>query len=212
MRAKSLILVMSLLCISFMVAKAQGVQIKSSASDVLYRGVKNPVLVVAMGNDGVMPSISDGAKIYSGNVPGFDGQYVVEITDPDVKSVKISFGEATSEFKVLGLPTPAITIGGYKVGDEVPVSVFSKSAQLDAVIDDANFPFKDVKYTVTQFTYMKEADGITSSHVVTGNKIPADILKDIKKKSSGDSIAFIGIKVSTPTGQRNAPGYTAKLK
>ncbi|MBQ2572892.1 MAG: hypothetical protein II575_01635 [Bacteroidales bacterium] len=212
MRAKSLILVMSLLCISFMIASAQGVQIKSSASDVLYRGVKNPVSIVAKGNDGVMPSISDGAKIYSGKVSGFDGQYVVEITDPDVKSVKISFGEATSEFKVQGLPTPAITIGGYKVGDEVPVSVFSKSAQLDAVIDDANFPFKDVKYTVTQFTYMKEADGITSSHVVTGNKIPADILKDIKKKSSGDSIAFIGIKVSTPTGQRNAPGYTAKLK
>ena len=55
MRAKNLILVMSLLCISFMVAKAQSVQIKSSASDVFYRGVKNPVLIETKGNDGVMP-------------------------------------------------------------------------------------------------------------------------------------------------------------
>ena len=212
MRAKSLILVMSLLCISFMIASAQGVQIKSSASDVLYRGMKNPVSITVKGNDGVMPSVSNGAKIYSGKVAGFDGQYVVEITDSEVKSVKISFGEATSEFKVLNVPYPTISIGGYKSGDNVPMSVFSKSAQLDAVIDDANFPFKDVEYTVTQFTYMKEADGITSAQVVTGNKIPADILKDIKKKSSGDSIAFIGIKVSTPAGPKNAPGFTAKLK
>ena len=211
MRAKSVILVMALLCLSFMAGKAQSVQVKNSAFDVLYRGVKNPVSIVSCSNDGV-PSISSGAKIYSGNVPGFDGQYVVEITDPDVKSVKISFGEATSEFKVLGLPTPAITIGGYKVGDEVPVSVFSKSAQLDAVIDDANFPFKDVEYTVTQYSYMTEANGITSSHVVNGNKLTEEFLKDIKKKRSGDKIMFIGIKVSTPTGQRNAPVYTAKLK
>jgi len=212
MRAKSLILVMSLLCISFMVAKAQSVQIKSSASDVLYRGVKNPVSILAKGNDGVMPSISDGAKIYSGKVSGFDGQYVVEITDPNVKSVTISVGEVSTQFKVLELPVPTIKIGEYWSGGEIPKSVFTSSTQLDAVIGDVNFPFKDVEYTVTQFTYMKEADGITSSHVVTGNKIPADILKDIKKKSSGSSIAFIGIKVSTPAGPRNAPTFTAELE
>lgn len=203
---------MSLLCISFMVAKAQSVQIKSSASDVLYRGVKNPVLIVAKGNDGVMPSISDGAKIYSGKVSGFEGQYVVEITDPDVKSVKISVGEVSTQFRVLNLPTPTIKIGEYWSGNEIPKSVFTNSTQLDAVIDDVNFPFKDVEYTVTQYSYMTEANGITSSHVVNGNKLTEELLKDIKKKRSGDKIMFIGIKVSTPAGPRNAPGYTAKLK
>lgn len=211
MRAKNLILVVSLLCISFMMAKAQNVQIKNSAIDVLYRGVKNPVSIVACAND-VAPSISTGAKIYSGQVPGFDGQYVVEITDPDVKSVTISVGEASCQFKVLNLPTPTITIGGYRSGDEIPKSFFAKSTKIDAVISDVNFPFKDVEYTVTQFTYMKEEGGITTAQLVTGNEIPADILADIKKKSSGSAIAFIGIKVSTPTGQRNAPGFTAELK
>ena len=201
----------SLLCISFMMANAQSVQIKGSASDVFYRGVKNPVLVVAGTNDGA-PSISSGAKIYSGKVSGFEGQYVVEITDLDVKSVTISVGEASCQFKVLNLPTPTITIGGYRSGDEIPKSVFAKSTKIDAVISDVNFPFKDVEYTVTQFTYMKEEGGITTAQLVTGNEMPADILADIKKKSSGSAIAFIGIKVSTPTGQRNAPGFTAELK
>ena len=211
MRAKNLILVVSLLCFSFMMAKAQNVQVKNSAVDVLYRGVKNPVSIVTCSNDGV-PSISSGAKIYSGNVPGFEGQYVVEITDPDVKSVTISVGEGSTQFKVFNLPTPTIKIGGYWSGDEIPKSVFTNSTQIDAVINDVNFPFKDVEYTVAQFTYMKEEDGITSAQVVTGNKIPAEILNDIKKKSSGSSIAFIGIKVSTPAGQRNAPVFSAKLK
>ena len=211
MRAKNLILVVSLLCFSFMMAKAQNVQIKNSAVDVLYRGVKNPVSIVTCSNDGV-PSISSGAKIYSGNVSGFEGQYVVEITDPNVKSVTISVGDVSTQFKVLELPTPTIKIGEYWSGGEIPKSVFTSSTQLDAVIGDVNFPFKDVEYTVAQFTYMKEEDGITSAQVVTGNKIPAEILNDIKKKSSGSSIAFIGIKVSTPVGQRNAPGFTADLK
>ncbi|MBR4584909.1 MAG: hypothetical protein IKO34_14020 [Bacteroidales bacterium] len=211
MRAKNLILVVSLLCFSFMMAKAQNVQVKNSAVDVLYRGVKNPVSIVTCSNDGV-PSISSGAKIYSGNVSGFEGQYVVEITDPNVKSVTISVGDVSTQFKVLELPTPTIKIGEYWSGGEIPKSVFTSSTQLDAVIGDVNFPFKDVEYTVAQFTYMKEEDGITSAQVVTGNKIPAEILNDIKKKSSGSSIAFIGIKVSTPAGQRNAPGFTAELK
>lgn len=211
MRAKNLILVVSLLCFSFMMAKAQSVQIKNSAVDVLYRGVKNPVSIVTCSNDGV-PSISSGAKIYSGNVSGFEGQYVVEIIDPNVKSVTISVGDVSTQFKVLELPTPTIKIGEYWSGGEIPKSVFTSSTQLDAVIGDVNFPFKDVEYTVAQFTYMKEEDGITSAQVVTGNKIPAEILNDIKKKSSGSSIAFIGIKVSTPAGPRNAPGFTAELK
>ena len=211
MRAKNLILVVSLLCFSFMMAKAQSVQIKNSAVDVLYRGVKNPVSIVTCSNDGV-PSISSGEKIYSGNVSGFEGQYVVEIIDPNVKSVTISVGDVSTQFKVLELPTPTIKIGEYWSGGEIPKSVFTSSTQLDAVIGDVNFPFKDVEYTVAQFTYMKEEDGITSAQVVTGNKIPAEFLNDIKKKSSGSSIAFIGIKVSTPAGPRNAPGFTAELK
>lgn len=211
MRVKNVILVMSLLCISFMIAKAQSVQVKNSAFDVLYRGVKNPVSIVSCSNDGV-PSISNGAKIYSGNVPGFDGQYVVEITDPDVKLVTISVGEVSTQFRVLNLPTPTIKIGEYWSGNEIPKSVFTNSTQLDAVIDDVNFPFKDVEYTVTQYSYMTEANGITSSHVVNGNKLTEELLKDIKKKRSGDKIMFIGIKVSTPAGPRNAPGFTVRLE
>ncbi len=208
---KNLILVVSLLCFSFMMANAQGVQIKNSAVNVLYQGVKNPVSIVNCAND-VAPTISNGAKIYSGQVPGFDGQYVVEITDPNVKSVTISVGETSCKFNVLNLPMPTITIGGYRVGDEIPKSVFTKSTKIDASIGDVNFPFKDVEYTVAQFTYMKEEDGITSTQFVTGNEIPADILADIKKKSSGSTIMFIGIKVSTPAGVRNAPAFSAKLK
>jgi len=195
-----------------MVVKAQKVQIKSSASDVFYRGVKNPVSIVASGYEGVEPSVSSGAKIYPGNVSGYEGQYVVEITDKDVKSVRISFGKASAKFKVLNIPYPTITVGGYKSGDDIPKSVFSSKLKLDATVGDGDFPFKEDECMVASFVYMKEADGITSSMVVTGNEIPAEILEDIKNKPSGSPVFFIGIKVSTPLGSKSAPGFKASLK
>ena len=112
----------------------------------------------------------------------------------------------------MNVPSPIITIGGYKSGDDVPKAAIKGSPRLDAVLEGGFFPFKDVKYTVTSFTYMKEVRGVTSSQVVSGNTIPGDILSDISKKASGSSISFIGIKVSTPSGPRNAPDFAARLK
>ena len=91
------------------------------------------------------------------------------------------------------------TVLGQVKGDKAAIK---GSPRLDAVLEGGFFPFKDVKYAVTSFTYMKEVRGVTSSQVVSGNTIPGDILSDISKKASGSSISFIGIKVSSPSGPR----------
>lgn len=191
--------------------------ISATACNIFYRGLQNPVSVAASGYTGATPSASGGATIKQGKVAGYEGEYVVTVTDPSVKEVTISVSAegknvGSQKFKVMNVPTPVIQIGGYKSGDDVPKQVFRSSPRLDAVLEGGFFPFKDIKYTVTSFTYMKEVRGVTSSQVVSGNTIPGDVLSDISKKASGSSISFIGIKVSSPSGPRNAPGFAARLK
>ena len=190
----------------------KSVAISATACNIFYRGLKNPVSVAASGFGSVAPSITAGAKIYSGKVPGYEGEYIVEVTDGSTKEVTISAGGQSQKFKVMNVPSPIITIGGYKSGDDIPKAAIKGSPRLDAVLEGGFFPFKDVKYAVTSYTYMKEVRGVTSSQVVSGNAIPGDILSDISKKASGSSISFIGVKVSSPSGVRNAPGFAARLK
>jgi len=189
----------------------KSVAISATACNVFYRGLKNPVSVAATGFGGATPSISGGAKIYSGKVPGYEGEYVVEITDPNTKEVTISAGGQSQKFKVLNVPSPAIKIGGYGSGEAVPKAAL-RSITLSAQLEGGFFPFKDVKYSVVSFTYMKEVRGVVSAQNVSGNVVPADIIQDIAKKPSGATISFINIKVSSPSGVRNAPGYTISVK
>ena len=184
----------------------------------IYKGLQNPLSVAASGYNNINVSATGGATITKGKVAGYEGEYIVTVpAGSQTKEVTInvsadgkSVGHQT--FKVMNVPSPIITIGGYKSGDDVPKAAIKGSPRLDAVLEGGFFPFKDVKYTVTSFTYMKEVSGVTSSQVVSGNTIPGDILSDISKKASGSSISFIGIKVSTPSGPRNAPDFAARLK
>ena len=112
----------------------------------------------------------------------------------------------------MNVPSPVIQIGGYKSGEDLPKASIKGSTRLDEILEGGFFPFKDIKYTVTSFTYMMEVRGVASSKTVSGNTIPADILSDISKKASGSTISFVSIKVSSPSGPRNAPGFTARLK
>jgi gliding motility-associated protein GldM len=192
--------------------------ISATACNIFYKGLQNPLSVAASGYTNINVTATGGATITKGKVAGYEGEYIVTIpSGTQTKEVTInvsadgkSVGHQT--FKVMNVPSPIITIGGYKSGDDVPKAAIKGSPRLDAVLEGGFFPFKDVKYTVTSFTYMKEVRGVTSSQVVSGNTIPGDILSDISKKASGSSISFIGIKVSSPSGPRNAPGFAARLK
>ena len=192
--------------------------ISATACNIFYKGLQNPLSVAASGYTNINVSATGGATITKGKVAGYEGEYIVTVpAGSQTKEVTInvsadgkSVGHQT--FKVMNVPSPIITIGGYKSGDDVPKAAIKGSPRLDAVLEGGFFPFKDVKYTVTSFTYMKEVRGVTSSQVVNGNTIPGDILSDISKKASGSSISFIGIKVSSPSGPRNAPGFAARLK
>ena len=181
------------------------------ATCILYRGIKNPVTIVASGLKGAKPTISSGAKIYSGNVSGYDGEYIIEVTDPNVKEVTVSANGRVQKFRVLNVPTPVITIGGYSTGEDVPKAVFKSASKIYAVPSGGFFPYV-CNYSVLSYTYMKENRGVVTSYHVTGNDIPKEILDDISKKPSGAVISFVGIKISTPSGVRNTPGFTVKLK
>ena len=189
-----------------------------TACNIFYRGIQNPLSVKASGYDNFNVTVSGGASITKGKLAGYDGDYIVTIpAENQTKEVVVginvdgkSIGQQT--FKVINVPTPTICIGGYKNGSDLPKSVIKSSPRLDAVLDDGFLPFNNVKYTVTSFTYLKDVRGVTTSQVVSGNTIPGDILSDISKKASGASVAFVGINISTPSGQTQTLGYVARLK
>ncbi len=202
---------------SFAVATSS-TTISASACNIFYRGLQNPLSVAASGYTDISVSATGGATVTKGKLAGYEGDYIVTIpagnTTKEV-TINVSSGGksvGSQKFKVMNVPSPVIQIGGYKSGDDVPKAAFRSSPRLDAVLEGGFFPFKDVKYSVISFTYMKEVRGVTSSQVVSGNTIPGDVLSDISKKASGSSISFIGIKVSSPSGTRNAPGFAARLK
>jgi len=190
--------------------------ISASACNIFYRGMQNPVSVAASGYTNINVSASGGATITKGKVPGYEGEYIVTVNDKSVKEVTISVSAegknvGSQKFRVMGVPTPVITIGGYKSGEDIPKTKIKNSPRLDAVLEGGFFPFTDVKYTVTSYTYSMEVRGVTSSKTVNGNAIPSDIVADIMKKPAGSSISFLGVRVSSPSGEKKT-SFSAKLQ
>lgn len=192
--------------------------ISATACNIFYKGLQNPLSVSASGYTNISVTATGGASITKGKVPGYEGEYIVTIpAGTTAKEVTINVSAEGKNvghqtFKVMNVPSPVIQIGGYKSGEDLPKASIKGSPRLDAILEGGFFPFKDIKYTVTSFTYMMEVRGVASSKTVSGNTIPADILSDISKKASGSTISFVSIKVSSPSGPRNAPGFTARLK
>lgn len=186
------------------------VTIVATGCNVLYRGIKNPISITVCDDSEVVPSITDGAKIYRGQVLGCEGEYIVEITSPDLKNVLITAGGRSVKFVVMDLPTATIKIGGYRSGAHIPRDVIMKSERLDAEIEGF-FPYSDIKYVVSQFSFLLEKDGITTSYPVEGGEIPKEMKSYIKDLPSGTLVAIIGIKVSTPVGLQYAPAMTFTL-
>lgn len=192
--------------------------ITATAGNIFYRGIQNPLSVAISGRKDYEVQATGGAVVTEGKVAGFEGNYIVTVpAECQAKEIIININAdgkniCRKTFKVLNVPNPVIAIGGYKNGSDLPKSAINGSPRLDAVLEDGFFPFKDIKYSVTSFTYLKEVRGVTSSQVISGNVIPGDIISDMSKKASGSSISFIGIKVSSPSETNTVLGYTARVK
>ena len=199
-------------------AAAVSPTILASSNCVLYRGYTNPLYVSAPGNSGISVSATGGATVAKGKLDGFAGEYIVTVpASCSASTITINVNAngkniGHQNFKVVDVPTPLITIGGYESGSTIPKSVIKSSPSIDAVFNpDAFFPFDEVNYTVTSFAYLKEVRGVVSKCIVRGNTIPGDVLSDISKKASGSPISIIDIEVSTPSGSKKF-GFTATLE
>lgn len=186
--------------------------------NILYKGVQNPLAITDYGNKNIYVSANNGAIVKKGKVPGFVGDYYVTIpaalpTSEVTVSISLDGNVVAKQtFKVVDIPSPSISIGGYKSGGDIPKSAIKPGLKLEAIYDGF-FPFADANNcTVTSFSYIKEVRGVTSSQIINGNTIPADIVADMSRKASGSAISFVDIKVSTPSGISVVSGFTARLR
>ncbi len=196
------------------------VVINTTANNVLYRGIANPITIFAHNYDKsqISLSVSGGAIISKGKIKGFDGEYIVTIPTNVIANdvtINVKIGSkivGSKIFKIMNVPNPIIKIGDGKNGEDIAKATFRTSPKLDAVLEGGLFPFNDLEYTVTSFTYVREVRGVTSSQVVSGNTIPEEVLSDISRKASGSTISFLDIKIVTPSGNEFTTGFTARLK
>jgi len=194
--------------------------ISASAWNIFYRGVQNPVSVAASGYTNINVTASGGASITKGKVPNpdggfFEGEYIVTVPQ-GVNEVTINVSAegknlGSQKFRVKNTPSPAILLSGYKSGDAISKGAIKANPRFEAKIEGGVFPF-NVNYSVVSYAYMTEVRGVTTKKTGNSNALTSEILADLQTKKPGTTISFMDIKVSSPTGTRSAPGFTARIQ
>jgi gliding motility-associated protein GldM len=195
--------------------------IKPSASvsadkmNVVYRGLNNPLTIAATGFTNIKLVSSGGGSLTSkGN-----SKYMFK---PSLgKAQKVTFrvvatkddGTTTSmgpfEFRIRNLPAPVTRLAGKSEGT-IRKGALTTQPTLLSQLD--NFLFDGVKYTVISYEVMVMGRGIAASPKrVRGSRLPADVLKIIKKAGKGTLIVVNNVKVKGPDGVKGASGVTLKL-
>jgi len=195
----------------YMVMKS-GVVVSPTKMNVLYRGVKNPISISVPGvaPELVKPSLQGGtlrpdSKVGKGNyiaeVKGGSTAKVIVSAEVDGKQRKM--GEF--EFRVKDVPPPTATIAGTEGG---LVSANRLAAAPTVIPKMKNFDF-ELFYKTTKFdlVYQVGADMITKP--VSGSRIPADAVDQIKRLKKGSRVYIENIKaVMLDENNRPAAGVT----
>ena len=121
--------------------------VSTPQTNVLYRGVENPICIAATGysNEDLVVTVSDGAQIMktennyfitvSGKLKSFITLTVSVMEGEDVKEL------SKTEIRVLDVPAPMVLVCGvYKDGSNIPKAAIKANPHLIVKIGDSNFP------------------------------------------------------------------------
>ncbi|CAA6799249.1 MAG: Unknown protein [uncultured Aureispira sp.] len=183
--------------------KPLAISITSDKMNVLYLGVNNPISINAFGKDIHQFTLRSENK----NVaiePTTAGKYTVRVfTEEKVvliaKHLK-SQKESKVTFNVKKIPTPIVR-RAKKSGGLISSEEMKGPAGLSAQVNGFDFPIKCHVQSYTLFYTRKNKDAVRINGL--GGRFTGKALSAIKQAKSGDSYAFVNVKVRC-TGDKSA--------
>ncbi|PLX09382.1 MAG: hypothetical protein C0596_02240 [Marinilabiliales bacterium] len=185
--------------------------ISTSQNNVLYKGIENPIEIIVPGysKDEVFLSINNGAAIRKVD----SSTYIVTVPKKVTASeIHITVSVKTSErgkilgktkFTVLNVPPAKIKLCGlYSDYDAVSKAEIKNHPYLTAELENGFSPFKELEYTITDYTFRYSCRGMACMIPVknSGGKLKDEILDEIEKTGVGGIVGFSNIKVDGPSG------------
>jgi gliding motility-associated protein GldM len=196
-----------------------GFTVSATKCNVLYRGLDNPVEVVASAypREDVSATISEGTmtKVQSG---GYIVKIPQSVTSRQVTitvSVKTDAGVkilGTENYNVLNVPPPTIRVANYSDGQRVPKVAITQNPRLTATLESDFFPFDGINYSVTRYEFIYTARDVPYTIPVEGSALTTEIINHINRMGPGSQITFMNIFCAGPSGVRQAGGINVILR
>jgi len=192
------------------------VAIEFTKFNIVYKGIENPVTIVA--SDYAAEELSFSVTNGSVETTETPGRIIIKTSAANNSKLelKILANETvlrTIEYVVKTVPDPCFYLGNYRSGS---------SASIDDIISlpinalKAPIFYYKAEYSVLEFSIRITEGGIPVSYKISGNKISdnpeaaAAVRKGVK---SGDNFNFMSFTIKTPSGIRpNVPGIVFTVR
>jgi beta-lactamase regulating signal transducer with metallopeptidase domain len=193
------------------------VAVQAAKMNVIYIGVDNPLTIAVDGT----PANEILARIKNGNgtIQGANGQFNARPVAPGEAKIEIYRmlnGKedilAVKTYRVKRIPDPVPMFSGIRRSSVVTLDQFTNGLTLEAILE--NFDYEAVCEIVGyEMTILPpKSDPIT--HIITGGKLPANIIEMVKGFTTGYAIFFDDIRVKCPgdANPRNIGGLALKIR
>ena len=188
----------------------RSVTVSADKMNVLYRGVENPVSVVAAGIPSDEMRVSGTGVVLEKKA---NGKFVAKPGKANRATITVSGGglaPTAFEYRVKSIPDPKVKLGNL-TGGTIPVAHFQ--AQLGLIPHLENFDF-NVKAKIQSFELVRIRKGDAASAVNRGGRYGSKAKRLIENARRGDIFYFDEIKVHCPGDDhdRKMPGLIFNLK
>lgn len=188
----------------------RSVTVSADKMNVLYRGVQNPISVVAAGIPSADMRVSGTGVDLEKKA---NGKFVAVPQKTNRAKITVSGGglsPTTFEYRVKRIPDPTVKLGNL-LGGNLPVSHFK--AQKGLIPHLENFDF-DVRAKIQSFELVRIRKGDAATAKNTGGKYGTQAQRLVDNAKRGDIFYFNEIEVHCPgdDNNRDMPGLIFNLK
>ncbi|HQP04929.1 MAG TPA: GldM family protein [Bacteroidales bacterium] len=182
------------------------VAVEFSKVNIIYKGIDNPVTIVASGYSAEDLSFS----VTNGTIESTDtpGSLIIKTNASHGSILELQILAKGTELRTLkysvkAVPDPVLQLGNHKSGSAVTVDELINTP-INAY-KDPSFVY-DAHYSVKSFTIIVPVEGgVPQKYEINGNKIavnPAAAAAVRNSFHSGDNINFSSFNINTPNGLR----------
>lgn len=217
MKKTLLVLICIISCIQ-MTSYSQAV-VSAAKNNFVYAGIENPISIAVFDISADNISVSTD----NGKIRKVDNALYVLIPNTNARSLKIkvfslkkndTIIHGTSVFRILHVPHPEISIGGFNITNEITIQ--RNHLRVNNILHfsyPADFPFNLPGPMVVKFNLMYKLNGEMVIHEIDGNKIPQNIITQLMELEESTKIIISDIFANTiDHGKSNMGSYSFILQ